>query len=490
MKLPTKDEWAFLLGAAQVIVHGTAVFVVYGVVQHRLGADLFGIWALGFSAISFISVAQLGVSSALLRQIPVLRVSQGRGEANGLTVKHLYWTSLTLVAIGGAVVVALVTAPFYYVLIATLEPAEILELNRIYGILIAYGFVTVMGQIPYNTLIALDRPAAAYGIFILASGLLIVVSWLWIDTYGLLAVSIGFLIYRLAGFVICSALVSWTLSSERQRIPWFSRDAFDRIFPTSLGLFVSDIPAMFCDPAAKLLLNHFGDLAFVGYYEMARRLASQLREIVIRPTRMMIPRLASAIEEGDVDRERMLFGRIQRSLNTLAILFFTSLVCGTPIISAVWLGYSEPLFAINLVFATASSAVGLLAVPSYFGFIALGRPVVILIAHSITLAVLVMLGAAAGSAGGVIPCLAFLSVGYAVGAFYQINRMFSSRITGSVLFNVGWAWTVVAMNLPMIGGFLIDQIVLSEEVIAVRLIVFGSFAAISVWQALKSIRTV
>lgn len=489
MKAPTRDEWAFILGAAQVVVHGLAVFYVYRIVQFRLGPEQFGIWALGFSALSFISVAQLGVASALLRHIPVLRVKTERGDGDGITVKDLYWTSITLVTAGGAAVITLFVAPFYFFITVGLSPEDIADLNRIYGILIAYGLATVVGQIPYNALIALGRPIVAYLVFMIGSVLLVAVSYLWIDVYGLVAVSLAFLIYRAASLAICHGIMVRMLAGESKRSPWFSRTAFRRIFPTSFGLLISDIPVMFCDPVAKVLLNNFGGLSIVGYYEMARRLAGQLREVAIRPARMLIPRLAESIEKDDFETERAIFARMQRSLNSLAVAFFAVLAAGAPLISIIWLGYDEPLLTINIVLAAGSVAIGFLAVGSYFSFIAQGRPWVIVAAHGLTLALLGVFGAIGGYFGGPIACLVLLTFGYSVGSCYLIYRMFPERFGWSVFTNAGAVGAALMRSVPaMACAYAVDQLLLAEAGVLVRVAAFTAFAAVAGILNLRALR--
>ncbi len=86
------------------------------------------------------------------------------------------------------------------------------------------------------------------------------------------------------------------------------------------------------EPVTKAFLSKFGGLAMVGYYEMASRLVSQLRGLIVSANQVIIPVVAEAKERND-NSVKPLYIKTFSIILFINILLTSGIIIVAPIIS-------------------------------------------------------------------------------------------------------------------------------------------------------------
>jgi O-antigen/teichoic acid export membrane protein len=116
----------------------------------------------------------------------------------------------------------------------------------------------------------------------------------------------------------------------------------------------------------KLLLANFAGLASIAWYEMAGRLITQVRAVVVNAMEALVPHVAAL---GDAHHRNTLAADYRRvfALNlALTSSGMGLVVANLPIIGWLWIGHTETHFLLFALLLAATWWVNALAVPAYF----------------------------------------------------------------------------------------------------------------------------
>jgi O-antigen/teichoic acid export membrane protein len=120
------------------------------------------------------------------------------------------------------------------------------------------------------------------------------------------------------------------------------------------------------------MLARFGSLGLVGYFEMANRLVSQLRQLLVASNQVLVPVFAG-LQETSMERVREMYLESYRVMAYLAVPFFAIIAVAVPWISWFWIGRYEPAFVVIAELATIALGVNTLVVPAYFANLGTGE---------------------------------------------------------------------------------------------------------------------
>ena len=133
----------------------------------------------------------------------------------------------------------------------------------------------------------------------IASSILMLIAGYWlVPKFGITGMA-----YAQAGqsiFVASSAFVSSLklinlTSFLRSR---WSKAAFKQMFSYGVKFQFISVCQMLYEPTTKALLSKFGGLSLVGFYEMASRLVSQVKSLLVNANQVMVPVIAAALHNN------------------------------------------------------------------------------------------------------------------------------------------------------------------------------------------------
>ena len=105
------------------------------------------------------------------------------------------------------------------------------------------------------------------------------------------------------------------------------------------------LASMLLDPTTKFMMARFGTLDLVGYFEMAGRIVSQLRGLVVGTVQVLVPVIAR-LHEGPREQVDRIYMRTYGLVAYLAIPFFGLIAAGVPLLSWYWNGSLVPGFVV------------------------------------------------------------------------------------------------------------------------------------------------
>ena len=126
------------------------------------------------------------------------------------------------------------------------------------------------------------------------------------------------------------------------------------------------------DPITKALLSKFGGLSTLAYYEMAYRLVSQVRSVIINAYQVTIPVIAH-YNQTQKNYLRVFYLRSFPFVFTSGIVATSALIFFSGILSRIWIGHYEIIF-VNCSIIVATGMLGnILCAPAYFNYLGIGN---------------------------------------------------------------------------------------------------------------------
>jgi O-antigen/teichoic acid export membrane protein len=209
----------------------------------------------------------------------------------------------------------------------------------------------------------------------------------------------------------------------------WSRKAFDEMIGYSVRFQGIAITLLLFEPITKALLARFGSVSAAGYFEMANRLAMQLRAFIVTAHTSLIPTLTD-ISERTPELLRSIYEMSCRLVAFLLLLILPLLVALVPLISVVWIGEYEPQFVLFSTLLFVGWFGNLLGNPAYIGYMGVGQLRWNFRSHLLTAILNLSLGIAGGAlfgATGVVAAfvVAILAGSVLVAVAYSVEHGYS-----------------------------------------------------------------
>ncbi len=314
---------------ARVVSLG-AGFAAVPLTLHHLGAERYGLWATLFSILSWLSLADLGLSNGLISALSEA-FALGRRDLAREYVSTSFWG---LWAMAGLIAIGL-TAAYPFIdgshLMRISSPAVASEFRRAAGLAAAFFLLNLPFTLVNRVFVAAQRPAMAN-------------FWAIANTVAMLAglataiLAGGGLPALVAGYSGAQLLVSlmsavWLFARAYPDLAptcRIARTSLRRVFGVAASFFVTQLATLLLFQSANVLISHNLGPRFVASYQVTW----MLFQYVTLPQQLIGANIWAAIGEayakGDVGWIRTLFRRYSLlSLATggpliLALIFLAS----------------------------------------------------------------------------------------------------------------------------------------------------------------------
>ncbi len=283
-----------LFSMGQSLITILCLFLSYRLLIADAGLASLGLWSLlmvfGGVAASF----DVSGASALARS--VARHDQDFADTTRASVIHT--VLLTSLAINGVLVLALLAA----------APAVLPGLVGGDQQTAAWALIPWVAAVMVTTPLAIGVSASIDGLMradqraILASAAAVaglVAAWLAIPTFGVVGIAVAQCVQQ--GVVIAGG---WLLLRRHiSALGWlplrWRRSVFRRTTGYAVKLNLIGVLGLLLEPLTKYCINLAGGTVAVGIYELAARLAMQLRNLVVSSTTPLVPAFAEGAGAGD-----------------------------------------------------------------------------------------------------------------------------------------------------------------------------------------------
>jgi O-antigen/teichoic acid export membrane protein len=153
---------------------------------------------------------------------------------------------------------------------------------------------------------------------------------------------------------------------------YWSNALFKEIIDYGLKMQALSFMQMSFEPVTKALLSKYGGLAMVGYYEMASRLVTQLRGLIVSANQVIIPVVAEAKETNE-SYVKELYIKTFSIVLLFDIVLITGIIITAPIISYLWIGKIVPFFLFAVVLNSIVAFINICSNPAYFSYLGEGK---------------------------------------------------------------------------------------------------------------------
>ena len=354
------------MATCQVIVTGVVLFFLYRYLLKALGAERVGIWSVVLATTSASRISELGLSGGAIKFVAA---ANARGDFNDSA--NVVQTAL--ITIGVILAIVLIAGyPLIGWLLARIVPAASLSSAlEILPYALASVWLGGTGGVIHSSLDGCQRADLRAIIAMVASVLYLLLVFMLIPAYGLVGLGIA---------QVCQALFimvfSWVLLKLQiatlPLIPFRWRfSVFREMFLYGVNFQIISIFSMLFEPLTKAFLTKFGSLSATTYFEMANRLVTQFRALVVSANQVLVPKIA-AVHETSPTQIAQLCRDSYRIVFFVIVPLFALLIVAEPLIGLVWIGHEQTDFIFFGVIVTLGCFINTLSGPAYFMNLGIG----------------------------------------------------------------------------------------------------------------------
>lgn len=380
--------------AFQTLASAGLLFWTYRAVNAAAGAEDFGVWATVVGVTPLVGLAELGVSTSVLRQAAV-----ARAEQQPRRVAQLLETGVTTVVVLTGAAGVLLWAPLRGGLHYALGPSHDPLVDLLLPLALLLVVSNTVGLVMINALDVLGHSSERAVLMLLSQVLLTGVAVGLVGTMGVKALLLGQLAQS-----VSYALGGWWRVRRHlphvSRIPWrWKASVFRALAGYGARWQALSLPQLLVDPLMRWLLGRFGGTVLAGQYEFASKVALQARTVGVAALQTLVPRITELDARGSAHLAA--FQRhMQRWADLLAAGLAPMLCLSAPLAAALWSRPPAAAVAALLAALGVGWSVNLVAASAYLVLLGQGRLRPLGYAHAATLAVLLVGGPLGGAWGG------------------------------------------------------------------------------------------
>lgn len=366
----------------QVLFTAILYFLLYKYLLDKLGIKLLGVWSLILSFSSIANLANIGITSGLVKF-----VAESIVEKDNSKLGKLIFTSLISIVIFFGLISIIVFFSANFFLKFVIEKDFLNVALKILPFSLATLCINAIGGIFTSVLEGHQKNYLRNFIYIISGVILIVTTLILTPTFNIVGVAIAQLIQA-----FCVLILSIILTLKINRNSYFSfwkwsKDSFKELFSYGYKFQIVSISQLLYEPTTKVFLSKYGGLGLLGNYEMATRLVNQVRALIVNANQVVIPIIAEKSKNNLENDLVDFFKKMNKILLFIVLPLFSIVIAFTPLISLIWIGKIETNFLFSVYILSIASIVNIMCGPSYFSCLGEGKLDILVIAH-VTMAIL------------------------------------------------------------------------------------------------------
>lgn len=353
-----------LFSAAEVVVGGLGLFIIYRSVVAELGIAMLGVWSIVLATTAFGRIADVGIAAGLSRFIATAR---GRKEHD--RVRLCFWTALSAIAALMAAVALIGWWPLSAALGLALDGAELVAARQLLPwALLTFWLLNINAGLAAS-LLGIQRSDLRAIASIGGMVIQVVASYVLVKSHGLLGLAWA----QAAQYVFSIAvLATFTRASRAFSGPFaFSICVLKELLGFGAKLQVGTIANLLFEPLSKLVLGAVAGPASVGLFEMAYRMVYQVRNVAIMALQNLVPAFAE-LSQRDPSSSIDLFEKSNRLAALAGASLMIAVIAGAPLVSILWLQSYSSEFVLLASLISVCWLINIICAPSYFWGIANG----------------------------------------------------------------------------------------------------------------------
>ena len=332
----------FTSGVTLAVASIIAQLITVPVFLHRLGAELYGVWALLGVVMLVGRLGDLGLADSLIRHV-ALAYEHGTERYDFGSVTAYAVTGMWLALGSGVLAFAIIVTGTASVLSVLNIPVIHRPLAADILTVIAFSLIIfLMSTVARAVLAGLQRLDVANYIGLIALTAQAIVSVLMVLTgYGLWGLVAGTLAYHVIGLVAFT-VACWRFGRVRfWKVAEFNTNRLKQLVIMGYKLVMARVVALAIEPLVTISISRFVGVEEVAFFEIARRAVFYLRQIIAAGLHAVLPRVSHLDEVGVAGSLEVarLNKRLTRGLLIFGLPAVLVLAVFAPWIFEIWLGY-------------------------------------------------------------------------------------------------------------------------------------------------------
>ena len=351
----------------QVLIVGIVYLLLYRYLLVTLGIELLGVWSLIIASTSLALIANFGISTSIIKFVATYHA---RNDMESL--KKLVFTASVFIIITYSIISFIILIGGNYILPHFIEAKYLPIALEILPFSLISLVINALGGVISSCLDGIQKNYIKSYIVSFTSILLFALSVLLTPKFGLK----GLIFAQIIQAVVVLFASTYFLSKYIKGVfsfQWnWSKSLFQEIIDYGIKMQALSIMQMSFEPITKALLSKYGGLAMVGYYEMASRLVTQLRGLIVSANQVIIPVVADAKETNE-SYVKELYVKTFSIVLLFDIVLITGIIITSPIVSFLWIGKIVPFFLFAVVLNSIVAFFNIISNPAYFSCLGEGK---------------------------------------------------------------------------------------------------------------------
>jgi O-antigen/teichoic acid export membrane protein len=380
-----------LTSIIQVIFTAILYFFLYKYLLNQLGIKLLGVWSLILSFSSIANLANLGLTSGLVKF-----VAEYIAEKNELKLGKLIFTATISLAVLFIFVSLILFVLGYYFLHLVIDPQFLNIAMQILPFSLCSLCLNAVSGVFTSVLEGHQKNYLRNYIYIGSGILMFIFTILLTPIYQLRGMAMAQIIQAVFIFFAALFLVQKINYFNRFRYWQWSKSSLKELFSYGIKFQIVSVTQMLYEPTTKMLLSKFGGLSILGHYEMASRMVNQFRAMLVSANQVVIPVVAEKAKTSTQENLRLFYEKMNRIMLLVTLPLTTLLIVCTPLISILWIGSFNYEFVIAVYVLAVSSLINIMCGPSYFSCLGEGHLNILVLVHAAMAVINIILGIALG----------------------------------------------------------------------------------------------
>jgi O-antigen/teichoic acid export membrane protein len=396
--------------------------VLYRFLLDSIGVEKLGIWSIVLATASAARVSELGMAGSVTKFVAAYR-AQGDDQAAAEALQ----TAVVSLAVVLGIVLILGYPGIFWALSHVLPAAGVEDGLAILPYALLSLWLTAVSSTWMSGIDGCLRTDLRAGIMIFSSIVFLISSFVGVEHFGLLGLAMA-----QVGQGVVLVILGWVFIRRIMPalpllpIRW-KAEQFRKMLGYGVNFQLNSVVMILFEPSTKILLGHYGELAAAGYFEMAQRMVTKVRALVVESNQVIVPVFAGIDAHGGDARD--LYISNVRYMFFLITPVFAVLFALAPVISEIWIGSFHHQFVVMVACLTIAWYLNSITAPAYFVYLGQGRLRWVTVAHVIMGATNIIAGLVLGQYFGWQGLVVAFSVALALGsviptwAYHYENRL-------------------------------------------------------------------
>ncbi len=351
----------------QVIITGIVYFFLYRILVIKLGVEMLGVWSLIIATASISNLSNLGFNSAVVKYVAEYNAKEEPERINRLIYTSIISISILFLILGGIIYLLA-----FFFITRVIDPEYKDLAMAILPISLASLFFYTTGNVLTSGLEGLQKNYIRNFAYAITSVLYLLLAISLIPSTGLAGLAVAQTIQAIVVFIISYFYLKRSVVGFGIRKLKWDREVFRELFAYGYKMQVISICQMLTDPVTKILISRFSGLTTLGFYEMASRVITQLRQIIAGIDQVTIP-IVSHFQQTDKSTVRYIYEKGVSFIIFIVFPLFAGIILFTPYLSKIWIGNVEPVFVYCSYILAAGMLINVLNAQAYYNSLGEGQ---------------------------------------------------------------------------------------------------------------------